>query len=73
MFKGNSFVTLYTDFSFKNALAKNYSLLCKGKCFIDKRAKGFSLKAIAFYINCLKEKSLYKNKNGKNPFLDDRE
>ena len=37
--KGKSFVTLYTDFSFKqlkeNALVKEFSLLLKGKCFRD--------------------------------------
>ena len=37
--KGKSFVTLYTDFSFKqlkeNALVKEFSLLLKGKSFRD--------------------------------------
>ena len=37
--KGKSFVTSYTDFSFKelkeNALVKEFSLILKGICFID--------------------------------------
>ena len=45
--KGKSFVTLYTDFSFKqlkeNALVKD-----------------FPLAATAFFFKCLKEKSVYK-------------
>ena len=37
--KGKSFVTIYTDFSFKqlkeNALVKEFTLLLKGKSFRD--------------------------------------
>ena len=49
--KGKSFVIPYTYFSFKhlmeNPLVKEFSLLLKGKCFIDKRPKGFSF---SYYI-----------------------
>lgn len=62
--KGKSFVTSYTDFSFKqlmeNPLVKEFPLLLKGKCFRDNDIKDFPLAGKAFSINCLKELSVYK-------------
>ena len=44
----------------ENALSSEFSLLLKGKCFIDKRSKQFCFRATTFSINCLKEKPVYK-------------
>ena len=52
--EGKSFVTLYTDFSFKklmeNALVKEFSSLLKEKCFRDKRPKGFSFTCYRIFL-----------------------
>ena len=62
--KGKSFVTLYTDFSFKelkeNALVKDFLYSSKKNALENKDLKNFSLAATAFFFNCLKEKSVYK-------------
>ena len=49
---------LYIDFSYKqllgNALAKEFSLLMKGKCFRDKNLRHFPIVTTTFFISCLK-------------------
>ena len=62
--KGKSFVTLYTDFSFKqlkeNALVKEFPLLLMDNALEVEDLKDFPLAATAYSFNCLKEKSVHK-------------